>query len=1777
MKSDFTEYESTVLSSSAASIVVLRTSLTIEGVDFYREAEYISEDKIFISPVYLQEKTLNITNVNFNVTGRIIRTYDPLNVHLQNISFDSYRISVFYSDIQTLCNYPEAYLFPEFNVTGITHVLSQPKVILKSPKIFILSGPGNITISSLDLTDYFITKGEDILGIGLVVSSGCLPQDGNIQFFNVNGMKSDLTNYNDGSQFIFHAFSGMLPHSRRYKTSFVDTELKNFRFAYEYAFFNSYSTQVDTFEIRNFYAHNGTFSHQLGMFVFNAEVSLVNCTLSNITEVDAFLQFTYNQKVSIDGLTLINYSTKAIRYWSDIEVSSSSYSQVIISGLLLINCSFKSKAFIDMKSNPSSFQFLNSRYEDTQIDGDISIVSFNSISAFSIANHSFDGISVSQQGNSENALFRVSELKLVNSLVTVKDISMSDSDLSLFSIDSVSADGTDREIVIENLSIKNSYIESPRVIVATTGFKSTDEVRLIFNNVNVDGIRFKNVGSIFQFSHRLNNPIVVQNSIFQDLSSANIMIEGSGDSSSDLDTAVILQNCTFTNIVNPKGSLIEITGRGSLQILSSNFTQITSTGVNSGVILVSESSEAFINDCSFSNNSALASSVFKIISEGAIICTQCEVSYNFALQSGVFEVDSSGRISFVDAEIHHNYGIQNSIGHILETMYSSEFSNCSIHHNTNVDNEVVTNAVKGNCEELCMISQTLIGLLGKNPSMVTNIVPSIYSLDVVTGLIEIRHQTRIFEQPLFLNAYLSGAKFSNCSITSVTLTRPYLFATSSNITLDNMEIHSALKNEIGIIVETLDSIVSMSNISYSESDCTLLLALSTEVYLYNLSLTNIQQANDLIRLARSPKGEINNINIVDSSSKTDRVIMIELSTHLIIRSVNASKYQKTFLRIQGSHIGLIENLHVVQHYRGLELVNTQVALIANSTFIGSGSYNLLNAGAVYILQSNVTFSNTSFIGNKAMTGGAIASLCTSASHCFVNVKNCTFTNNIAIEKGGAIYYNYRPPYFDEYTILANNSAKYGENIASYPVMVAQAEQHNSSKIKIEGVSSGIIIEQPLVLNLVDGNGQVMLLDSSSQMSIQARSSNSSIKGINVVKVQNGSSKFDSLIAVAQPGRSNVKYSILSKSINEAKVNAAFGGSIVQPDIVVDFTFCKPGEQTIGSQCSECPAGTYSFIWNSTQCHACEDNAACLGKQKMEIAKGYWRNSLNSTKIVECIQQKACNGGYHPENIHPVQCAEGYTGKLCSKCSVTKDKKYHKISDFECQVCPSPVLNSLRVFALILLVFVFFMILIITNIRKTSESQLSILMRIMTSYLQIITTSMSMTTKYPSSLADIFVPINRIGDSSQAFVSFDCFITGYEIEEPFGSNAVLKLFLMLLLPLTIFLVVTFIWIVILILNRRWVTDLKRNLVISFISILFILHPKLTESSINAFRCISFEEESYAARIDTDLVCYSFDHLKWCILISLPILIIWVIGFPTFALVMLYKAKKAKNERILGYFLILYQGLKDNIFYWEFINTLRKFLVVVCFLLPTNYKIALSMIIMIISERVETYLQPYKLPENNTIEILAIVAGIVTLNAGYVYEQNEEISNLNLVVLVVVVSINAKFILEWIYRCIESFQARYKPVRKLYLCFARVLCKKPNTEIKEQRAHAPQNKSLYEAHQVKILSEQKSPKKATSRHKRRIKVIKGYRSKRKTRRSPRKLNQKQHEYPAMASSNAPDRRLNSISSRSNKSSFNLVTPGLTDTNANRQRLDVVEELESRNIEEDYHIFKIKRLNF
>ena len=144
------------------------------------------------------------------------------------------------------------------------------------------------------------------------------------------------------------------------------------------------------------------------------------------------------------------------------------------------------------------------------------------------------------------------------------------------------------------------------------------------------------------------------------------------------------------------------------------------------------------------------------------------------------------------------------------------------------------------------------------------------------------------------------------------------------------------------------------------------------------------------------------------------------------------------------------------------------------------------------------------------------------------------------------------------------------------------------------------------------------------------------------------------------------------------------------------------------------------------------------------------------------------------------------------------------------------------------------------------------------------------------------------------------------------------------------------------------------------------------------------------------------------------------------------------------LILYQGLKQKRYYWEFINTLRKVLILMSFSLFITfapfYRLMAAIIVLWVTFRVQTHLSPYKEDKNTNIENLAILSGALTLYSGLVFtSENEQNSLLNAIILVFVLLYNLAFIFKWTYLFVLCMSERYWIFQKIVICIKILTCK------------------------------------------------------------------------------------------------------------------------------------------
>ncbi|CAI2370559.1 unnamed protein product [Moneuplotes crassus] len=1151
--------------------------------------------------------------------------------------------------------------------------------------------------------------------------------------------------------------------------------------------------------------------------------------------------------------------------------------------------------------------------------------------------------------------------------------------------------------------------------------------------------------------------LVVRNIEISEVSSMGVTIESYDTNSVHNFTLVEIHNMTVFNVDGDLRSVLNINKGAIVSIMNSTF--FNTSNIGNGPVIAAGKKNALVEvyDSEFYNNTSVEGGVMVTESGSTIKCYRCHFKNNFAVNSGIIKIESDGIFEFYDSEFYDNIAATSPIATIFSSQFESVFNNCTFSRNlsllkTKILSEVVPNVIR---------TQNLKDYIEQNHYLLdTNSFPS--CIRVQFGSLKMENGVRSIDQNTLIKSEVGIVRIKNLIVEQTSSVSNIIAVSESELYVSSMTLNLLTSREDSAVIYATTSIATFENITFTDSNIRLLRSVLCTININGLISKNITEETrnivDIIRARKETKNQenakissfISNVEISNITNNQSEIIEIYQSELVEFSNVRISNCLHNIVSIKETKIDLMSGWNMTNNERNLRLYNSDISQFTDSNFINCGSQDVLEGGAILIDSSKVSISGAIFSNNNAKSGGAISILCSMDYPCLVTLQNSTFTGNVASLKGGAIYYNWNRPIMEN-ILCEDNSAFYGQNIGSYPIKIVQRGTKNN-KILLRDVGTGIEYDKNLEFDLVDYDKQVTNLENSAIIKIAPIEKNSSIRGNDFGSVRNGSASIDKVIFQSYFGKHTVPYSLISKAIDSEIIESAFTDTQEEYDniINVEFRYCKPGEiQSTDNQCQQCSYGTYTLNWNETECHSCMDHATCTGRDAIEVDQGYWKKSVNTSNIIKCVNPDACDGGYDPQSEHPVKCTTGYKGYLCSSCDILDGVKYEPVGNFQCSKCPNAIVNTIRVIVFSILVMVFLGALTFINMKKKKDNQMSILLRIFTNYLQLMSAAMAYNTGIPGSFKGLFSQFNKISLQT-SFISYDCFIEDNEIRFFAPSSSLFKLFLYLCLPVVLVLAISccivVTRIILKVIRLKTSFGLSRAIIVSAICIIFLLHPKLTMEALSAFRCTQVDTNDYRMTLHMEYKCYSKEHISWLAMLGIPILTVYVLALPVVSFIILAKHKhKLSDWGFQKYFFILYQGLKPERYYWEFVNTLRKFGILainsLMISVSINYKLLLSVAVMIALLRIQNTLKPYKNTENNQIELLAIMSGSITIFSCIIFSQNEErYPGFHLMATILIFMINSYFLVQFTYLiicAIDSSNEYYKCIIKV---LSKLLCKK-----------------------------------------------------------------------------------------------------------------------------------------
>lgn len=677
-------------------------------------------------------------------------------------------------------------------------------------------------------------------------------------------------------------------------------------------------------------------------------------------------------------------------------------------------------------------------------------------------------------------------------------------------------------------------------------------------------------------------------------------------------------------------------------------------------------------------------------------------------------------------------------------------------------------------------------------------------------------------------------------------------------------------------------------------------------------------SNTSIHLVQMKSLELDSCTLVGESKA--QAIYCESCTNVTITNSN-------FANFRGSACGSVLQAYFPPVMVSTSGYTTVYVTIANTTFqnnqVNIPSNNSLG-GAICLASGNPaiiyqgTFTKTNFISNSVGgKGGAIYYKC-SPMACSMAISSSSFTGNTAGVAGGALYFDQQPLTYSSDNIFSGNTAPYGPNTGAYPIQLSVLPSDSSNRRRnLDDLSgydfvSGQEIDPPLRIALVDEYGQVYTLDNSSVLTVTATDSSVQYLSVRTFTAEAG---VYTLTEFKVETGLNTRVSLEFSTTGITQLNRSLSAS---PVLTINplFRDCKRGERISDDrrQCISCSDGTYTLSqYFNSSCKSCEEGLDCLGGDLIGPQAGYWRFDSWTQTVQECPGE-GCVGYHRPENAtwegwckekyNETFCYTGWCnysagtmGNLCAEC---KEGYAPQALTGNCINCSNNTFNYVYTIGFIVVSVVAIGYIIRKATKDKDEEDLdededdrldTILIRIFTNYIQMISIISSFPLNWPGQLTTLFQQYNTLSTAASQMFSFDCFLQTAVFSKFTIESFFLKVLVTSIVPILITLVSILLWISIYLFRfkfegaERRFRKIMNKIITTIIVLLFMIHSDVVYVSITALRCtnladsdsLAYDSSSpnthYYLEEDTSIECWTPEHKAFAFGFALPSFIFW----------------------------------------------------------------------------------------------------------------------------------------------------------------------------------------------------------------------------------------------------------------------------------------------------------------
>ena len=387
----------------------------------------------------------------------------------------------------------------------------------------------------------------------------------------------------------------------------------------------------------------------------------------------------------------------------------------------------------------------------------------------------------------------------------------------------------------------------------------------------------------------------------------------------------------------------------------------------------------------------------------------------------------------------------------------------------------------------------------------------------------------------------------------------------------------------------------------------------------------------------------------------------------------------------------------------------------------------------------------------------------------------------------------------------------------------------------------------------------------------------------------------------------------------------------------------PGNWT----CTKCPAGASclgNVVWDDVpgmfgywrvpgpppqQFEPCIYAAACLGAPNPKLEGQFEMNGTDLAIQSDSFSFEQCNEDWGHQEMCDANLPNGSVVKeRCRLCNSCMNLYQPGASRGRCDACPKDRGSNIALLALGFLLAIFgagaLVYLAISQGGGVVEMSEAI-KKILINYLQVVSLAAVFPVRWPEEVEQFFAVQSAISSVSQTLLSPDCELSYLSSAEAFYQKQIGFAFL----PIAIIFSCGMFWAILAcfhaIHTKKKVQPsihYSDRMVLSWVLLLYLSYPTIVKQGLGMMGCERIGGKLWLAA-DLQEPCYVGRHWDMLLLLCLPQVLLYVIGFPLMSLLVMYINRRDLHaERVQFRYGLLFAGYRHELYWWEVTIVIRK---------------------------------------------------------------------------------------------------------------------------------------------------------------------------------------------------------------------------------------------------------------